>query len=107
MSTVICYRRGLPVLLAWGLIGCASRQAINEPASLKVLSDSSEQKPYESQILTATEIVAVPTVKNAHEHGPKEVPYVCPMHPDVRSDKPGKCPKCGMNLIKDKKHENH
>ena len=25
--------------------------------------------------------------------------YVCPMHPDVRFDAPGKCPKCGMNLI--------
>lgn len=25
--------------------------------------------------------------------------YVCPMHPDVRSDKPGKCPKCGMALV--------
>lgn len=24
--------------------------------------------------------------------------YVCPMHPDVTSDKPGKCSKCGMNL---------
>ncbi|OGD11677.1 MAG: hypothetical protein A2W20_07285 [Candidatus Aminicenantes bacterium RBG_16_66_30] len=26
--------------------------------------------------------------------------YTCPMHPDVQSDKPGKCPKCGMNLEK-------
>lgn len=26
--------------------------------------------------------------------------YSCPMHPEVRSDKPGKCPKCGMNLEK-------
>ncbi len=26
--------------------------------------------------------------------------YVCPMHPDVVSDKPGKCPECGMNLVK-------
>ncbi len=26
--------------------------------------------------------------------------YTCPMHPDVKSDKPGKCPKCGMNLEK-------
>jgi len=26
--------------------------------------------------------------------------YICPMHPEVISDKPGKCPKCGMNLIK-------
>ena len=26
--------------------------------------------------------------------------YHCPMHSDVTSDKPGKCPKCGMNLVK-------
>src|SRR5262245_38823755 len=24
--------------------------------------------------------------------------YVCPMHPEVTSSKPGKCPKCGMRL---------
>lgn len=26
--------------------------------------------------------------------------YTCPMHPDVMSDKPGKCPQCGMKLEK-------
>ncbi len=26
--------------------------------------------------------------------------YTCPMHPEVTSDKPGKCPKCGMDLVK-------
>ena len=26
--------------------------------------------------------------------------YTCPMHPEVRSATPGKCPKCGMNLVK-------
>lgn len=25
--------------------------------------------------------------------------YTCVMHPEVQSDKPGKCPKCGMNLV--------
>ena len=25
--------------------------------------------------------------------------YVCPMHPEVTSDEPGTCPKCGMKLI--------
>ncbi len=28
------------------------------------------------------------------------VTYTCSMHPEVISDKPGKCPKCGMTLIK-------
>lgn len=27
------------------------------------------------------------------------VVYTCPMHPEVISDKPGKCPKCGMTLV--------
>ena len=25
--------------------------------------------------------------------------YTCSMHPEVTSDKPGKCPKCGMELV--------
>ena len=25
--------------------------------------------------------------------------YVCPMHPEVKSDTPGSCPKCGMRLV--------
>ena len=37
--------------------------------------------------------------------------YTCPMHPEVQASKSGKCPKCGMDLIKEtpketpKKHE--
>jgi hypothetical protein len=29
---------------------------------------------------------------------PKATLHVCPMHPEVKSDKPGTCPKCGMAL---------
>lgn len=25
--------------------------------------------------------------------------YTCPMHPEIRQDSPGNCPKCGMTLI--------
>ena len=28
--------------------------------------------------------------------------YVCPMHPEVTSDKPGSCPKCHMDLVEKK-----
>jgi len=30
----------------------------------------------------------------------EKIIYTCPMHPEVQSDKPGKCPKCKMNLEK-------
>ena len=38
--------------------------------------------------------------KEGHKHDVKAVTYVCPMHPDVTSDKPGSCNKCGMDLVK-------
>jgi uncharacterized paraquat-inducible protein A len=33
------------------------------------------------------------------------VSYSCPMHPEIISDKPGKCSKCGMDLTKSKKEQ--
>jgi Cu(I)/Ag(I) efflux system membrane fusion protein len=30
--------------------------------------------------------------------------WTCPMHPEVRSDGPGDCPKCGMALIERREH---
>jgi hypothetical protein len=48
-------------------------------------------------------------VKSVQDHAAKcakheccpsspQTQYACPMHPEVTSDKPGKCSKCGMNL---------
>src|SRR5918912_190813 len=28
-----------------------------------------------------------------------QIPFVCPMDPDVRSPVPAKCPRCGMKLV--------
>jgi len=34
--------------------------------------------------------------------------YTCTMHPEVTSDEPGKCPKCGMDLVEKKDNKtNH
>lgn len=37
------------------------------------------------------------TEKKHKKHHSAKV-YACPMHPDVTSDAPGKCSKCGMDL---------
>lgn len=40
--------------------------------------------------------------KNAHAEGKNHKivkHYTCTMHPDVITDKPGICPKCGMDLV--------
>ena len=34
------------------------------------------------------------------------ITYTCPMHPEVLSDKPGSCPKCGMTLVKKERAKN-
>ena len=49
--------------------------------------------------------------KSEHEHSAGEQSgheqsaakkYTCPHHPEVVQDKPGKCPKCSMDLVEKK-----
>jgi len=40
--------------------------------------------------------------KHKTEQLAKNEAYTCKMHQNVMSDKPGKCPVCGMNLEKQK-----
>ena len=47
-----------------------------------------------------------PTGEHDYDHEQEEKQqYTCPMHPEVMTDHPGNCPKCGMKLvpIKEKK----
>lgn len=37
--------------------------------------------------------------KSAEPASPAAQKWTCSMHPEVITDKPGKCPKCGMDLI--------
>jgi protein SCO1/2 len=51
-------------------------------------------------LLTISLLVASAGVVAAQTQSKQQqsVTYSCPMHPDVKSKKPGKCPKCGMTL---------
>ena len=56
-------------------------------------------------LLTAEGLYFSPVViaqkeRSAHSKKPRRFHYVCPMHEDVTSRKPGKCPKCRMKLEK-------
>jgi len=56
--------------------------------------------------LTAT-VSAIAQKANEPKAKPNvvQVQYTCPMHPDVVSAKPGKCPKCNMDLSLSKKEQ--
>lgn len=45
-------------------------------------------------------VAAAQKTRSAHPDKPVRFHYVCPMHEDVTSKKPGKCYKCKMKLEK-------
>jgi hypothetical protein len=50
-------------------------------------------KKYRNQVL-------LHSVKQGSQENMSSGNYTCVMHPEVKSDKPGNCPKCGMELVK-------
>ncbi len=64
--------------------GCKGKFSANPNKYLKAAPAA--DAPASLRALTAT------------EPEPTAVSYTCPMHPEVRQDHPGACPKCGMAL---------
>src|SRR5438874_12157728 len=57
-------------------------------------------------LATRVQIGAIDLNRPLHEHDyeqeqeyGKTQKYTCPMHPEVITDHPGNCPKCGMKLV--------
>ena len=47
-------------------------------------------------------IIAMAMPAQAQAPAKNQVSYTCSMHPEIHSPTPGKCPKCGMALVKEK-----
>jgi YHS domain-containing protein len=84
-----------------------TEETVTCPVSGKVINKSEAKATYEYQGKTyyfccegcKEKFVKDPEKYLQQKEGMKQV-YTCPMHPEVQSDQPGKCPKCGMNLVK-------
>ena len=48
---------------------------------------------------TVAESIVKPANADSISAPVKKAVYTCPMHPEIRRDKPGTCPICGMKLV--------
>jgi hypothetical protein len=53
-----------------------------------------------SPVYSVAVVTAAQKERSAHSRKPIQFQYVCPMHEDVTSRKPGLCRKCKMKLVK-------
>jgi len=88
------------------------KKAVQKPSEIKTNKDNAKIQP-KTKFSTKPKEVRKnkPEVKlnpkpfKSQPQPRSDVVYTCPMHPEVTSDKPGKCPKCGMELVEKEKHQ--
>ena len=95
------------VLVFSGLTQEKTGEAVTCPVSGKVMKKSEAEISYEYKGKTyyfccegCKEKFIQDPEKYTQKKAESQAVYTCPMHPEVKSDKPGKCPQCGMNLEK-------
>ncbi|EPX57332.1 hypothetical protein D187_007086 [Cystobacter fuscus DSM 2262] len=92
--------------LALGLSACALGAAERAPSLLDPSNPAASESPMRAMLALHGSPAAAPppaTLSQAEPPPDAGTPskdlYVCPMHRDVTSHEPGRCPKCGMKLV--------
>jgi Ni,Fe-hydrogenase III large subunit len=57
------------------------------------------KKPVKTPVKTPAKTMAASHNTDLQTTAKTTTQYTCPMHPEVLSDEPGSCPKCGMHLV--------
>ena len=99
-------RRKYLIGLGTGLLATACVSTGLEPGSDHPANAKAETgPPPRSENILATapspDQGSAAAANQGHEHAtPMADTYTCPMHPQIVRNAPGKCPICGMNLVK-------
>ncbi len=88
----------LIAILTVGVFSISTLKAQEKPMEMK--HDSTEMKMDHSKMEMKHDSTEMKMDHSTMEMDPSKMTktFVCPMHPEVTSDKPGKCPKCGMDM---------
>ncbi|HWL86899.1 MAG TPA: heavy metal-binding domain-containing protein [Polyangiaceae bacterium] len=114
MSNVLSCLAGL--LAGLSLLGACAGDPLppsrsqSDPSNPSAPEAPASETPAPATPLGSTMLPAGPAMPSApHDHAAMlaaeasrsdaGVVYTCPMHPEVQSNAPGKCPKCGMTLV--------
>ena len=83
--------------------GAAASPASKEGAEMEMKKTSDEMKKLSDEMKAKSDAAKFKkkTSPNSTQDRQTEAGYwTCVMHPEIHEDKPGKCPKCGMTLVK-------
>jgi hypothetical protein len=102
MQTIIHHRAcivfmSIP-LLATACVSTRLEPSGNHPANAKA---APAPAPLGTMLASAPAGGGTETTTSDPDHAtPMADTYTCPMHPQIVKDAPGKCPICGMTLVK-------
>lgn len=73
-------------------------QQANDPAQIRQALQAAQDQLRQVKQQMAQRMEMMQKMHQAPGQAGQAQGYTCPMHPEVRSDKAGTCPKCGMTL---------